>query len=199
MPVVNALRKYGQDNFGVLIIEYTDLDVIIIHETHWISTLQPYYNVLKQGYWSLAYKHTKAVKELLSELAKNKVQYEETKALRAQAMKGENNPFYTKKHTSESKLNNIKDNTYYPVYIYNYLKQLQMIYPSVKTLAKLIDSNSPTIVNYINNYLLFRAGCYFSRIPFNISDKPLITEYSTQKGNEIIVEMKYSSQIRNKE
>lgn len=196
MSIVYALRKYGHDNFGVLIIEYTDLDIIIIRETHWISALQPYYNVLKQGYSSVGYKHTKAVKEMLSELAKNKVHSKETKALIAQVMIGENNPFYNKKHTFESKLKMIKVNSYYPVYIYNSLKQLQMRYPSVKTLAKLIGSNSPTIVNYINNDSLFRGGWYFSRIPFNISDKSLITDYSTEKGNEILVEMKNNSHIR---
>lgn len=30
MPIVNALLKYGSENFAMLIIEYTDLDVIII-------------------------------------------------------------------------------------------------------------------------------------------------------------------------
>lgn len=39
MPIVNALLKYGSDNFAMLIIEYTDLDVIIIRETHWIAKL----------------------------------------------------------------------------------------------------------------------------------------------------------------
>jgi group I intron endonuclease len=34
MPIANALLKYGSDNFAVLIIEYTDLDLIIIRETH---------------------------------------------------------------------------------------------------------------------------------------------------------------------
>lgn len=49
MPIVNALLKYGSYNFVVLIIEYTDLDVIIIRETHLITKIQPYYNVFKQG------------------------------------------------------------------------------------------------------------------------------------------------------
>lgn len=62
MPIVNALLKYGSSNFSVLIIEYTDLDVIIIRETHWITKIQPYYNVLKQGYSSVGYRHTEATK-----------------------------------------------------------------------------------------------------------------------------------------
>lgn len=60
MPIVNALLKYGSYNFVVLIIEYTDLDVIIIRETHLITKIQPYYNVLKQGYSFVCYRHTEA-------------------------------------------------------------------------------------------------------------------------------------------
>jgi NUMOD1 domain len=43
----------------------------------------------------------------------------------------------------------------YPVYIYNSLKELLVIIPSVKTLAKLVNSNHSTIVNYIKNRILF--------------------------------------------
>ena len=91
MPIVNALLKYGSDNFAMLIIEYTDLDVIIIRETHWIANIQPYYNVLKQGYSSIGYKHTEATKELLSDLAKNRTHSPETKGLIARSITGENN------------------------------------------------------------------------------------------------------------
>jgi hypothetical protein len=37
-----------------------------VRETDWITKLLPYYNVLKQGYSSLGYKHTEETKELLS-------------------------------------------------------------------------------------------------------------------------------------
>lgn len=69
MPIVKALIKYGQNNFAVLIIEYLEPDKINIQETHWIVKLLPYYNVLKQGYSSVGYKHTETTKELFSELA----------------------------------------------------------------------------------------------------------------------------------
>jgi group I intron endonuclease len=73
------LLKYGQHNFAVLIIEYAETETINVRETSWISQLLPYYNVLKQGYSSLGYKHTEATKELLSNLAKNRI--DETKDL----------------------------------------------------------------------------------------------------------------------
>lgn len=195
MPIVNALLKYGSDNFAMLIIEYTDLDVIIIRETHWIAKLQPYYNVLKQGYSSIGYKHTEATKELLSDLAKNRTHSPETKALIARSLTGENNPFFGKKHLDESKLKMVKANSAYPLYVYNSLKELLMIYPSVLTLAKKIKSNSPTIVKNIDDLSLFRGGWYFSRIPLNIKDTPLF-EYNTSEGENIIMEINNNAHVR---
>lgn len=195
MPIVNALLKYGSDNFAMLIIEYTDLDVIIIRETHLIAKLQPYYNVLKQGYSSIGYKHTEATKELLSDLAKNRTHSPETKALIAKSLTGENNPFFGKKHLDESKLKMVKANSAYPLYVYNSLKELLMFYPSVLTLAKKIKSNSPTIVKNIDDLSLFIGGWYFSIIPFNIKDTPLF-EYNTSEGENIIMEINNNAHVR---
>jgi group I intron endonuclease len=72
MPIVKALLKYGQNNFAVLIVEYVDLKNLAIRETNFINRLLPYYNVLKQGYSSVGYKHTEDTKQMLSELAKNR-------------------------------------------------------------------------------------------------------------------------------
>lgn len=175
MPIVEALLKYGQNNFALLVIEYVDVKELTIRETHFITNLLPYYNVLKQGYSSLGYKHTEANKQMLSELAKNRVHSDQTKALISRALTGENNPFYNKTHSVESKLRMIEANSAYPVYIYNSYRVLQIIFPSVSTLAKLINSNHPTIVDYIKNGALFRGEWYFSNLPFNLSDTPLIS------------------------
>ena len=58
MPITQALLKYGQESFAVLILEYVPIDKLSIRETYYITQLLPYYNVLKQGYSSLGYKHT---------------------------------------------------------------------------------------------------------------------------------------------
>jgi group I intron endonuclease len=176
MPIVKALLKYGPENFSVLIVEYVDLENLSERETYYISHLLPYYNVLKEGYSSVGYKHTEATKQMLSELAKNRNHTDKTKALISRALVGENNPFYNKNHSVESKLRMIEANSAYPVYIYNSSKELLVIFPSVKTLAKLIKSNHPTIVSHIKDGTLFRGEWYFSNIPFNLSDTPIISD-----------------------
>jgi group I intron endonuclease len=157
MPIVKALLKYDHSNFSLLILKYVEPKSLTTRETHYIIFVMPYYNVLKQGYSSLGYKHTKDTKELLSQLAKNRVHSEETKSLIARALTGENNPFYNKSHSIESKTRMIEARSSYPVYVYNSYKELLVIFPSVLTLAKLIKSNHFTIVNIIKEQAIFRG------------------------------------------
>jgi len=157
MPIVKALLKYGQLNFSLLILEYVKPESIAIRETFYITFIIPYYNVLKQGYSSIGYIHTQETKKLLSELAKNRRHSDETKALIAKALTGENNPFYNKSHSVESKIRMIEANSAYPVYVYNSFKELLVIFPSLTTLAKLIKSNHPTLVNVIKQQIIFRG------------------------------------------
>jgi group I intron endonuclease len=196
MPIIQALLKYGQENFAVLIVEYVDIENISVRETYYITHLLPYYNVLKQGYSSIGYKHTEATKQMLSELAKNRIHSDKTKTLISRALVGENNPFYNKNHSVESKLRMIEANSSYSVYIYNSFKELLVIFPSVRTLAKLIHSNHSTIVSYIKNKTLFRGEWYFSNLPFNLTDTPLISNWSSNESNNIILEINNNSHIK---
>ena len=157
IPIVKALLKYDQSNFTLLIIEHVEAQFLLVRETYFITLVMPYYNVLKQGYSSLGYKHTKETKELLSELAKNRVHSDVTKGLIAKALTGENNPFYNKSHSIESKVRIIEAKSAYPVYVYNSFKKLLVIFPSVSILAKLIKSNHPTIVDAIKQQGVFRG------------------------------------------
>nr|WUR10601.1 GIY-YIG endonuclease [Elmerina hispida] len=174
MPIVKALLKYDQSNFTLFILEQVEAQYLSVRETYFITFVIPYYNVLKQGYSSLGYKHTMETKILLSELAKNRVHSDSTKALIAKALIGENNPFYNKSHSMESKVRIIEAKSYYPVYVYNSFKKLLVIFPSVSTLAKRIKSNHTTLVEAIIEQDIFRGEWYFSKIPYNISDSPLI-------------------------
>ena len=194
MPIIQALLKYGQENFAILIVEYVDIENLSVRETFYITHFLPYYNVLKQGYSSLGYKHTEATKKLLSELAQNKVHSEKTKSLISKALVGENNPFYNKSHSMDAKLRMIEANSAYPVYIYNSLNKLLVIFPSVKTLAKLINSNHATIVSYIKKKTLFRGEWYFSNLPFDLIDVPLISNWCSAK--DLITEIIDNSHIK---
>ena len=156
----------------------------------------PYYNVLKQGYSSLGYKHTEETKKLLSELAKNKTHSDKTKGLIARALTGENNPFYNKSHSIESKLRMIEANSAYSVYVYNSFKELLVIFPSVQTLAKLIKSNHPTLVDVIKEQTIFRGEWYLLNTPYNISDTPLISHWDSKECEQLIVKMNNSSHIK---
>ena len=189
MPITKALLKYGQHNFAVLIVEYATTDTVNVRETDWITILLPYYNVLKQGYSSLGYKHTEETKKMLTELAKNRVHSSSTKVLISRALVGQNNPFYNKNHSFESKLRMIEANSKYSVYIYNSFRELLVVFPSVKTLAKLINSNHSTIKNNIQNGTLFRGEWYFSYLPFNLTDTPLISNWCSNESNNIILEI----------
>jgi len=190
MPITKALLKYGQHNFAVLIIELADTETVNVRETYWITKLLPYYNVLKQGYSSLGYKHTEETRELLSNLAKSRIHSDETKALISKALTGENNPFYGKTHSEESKLKISTANSAFSLYVYNSLRQLVMICPSVRALADLINTNSSTITNCIKNKSLFRGEWYFASSPFQIEESPLIIDYNSKEGQEVILEMK---------
>jgi group I intron endonuclease len=155
-------------------------DKLIFKDEWYFSNLplklsdSPYYNILKQGCVA-GYKHTEATKQMLSELAKNRTHSDQTKALIARALTGVNNPFYNKNHSVETKLRMIEANSAYSVYVYNSYRKLQVIFPSATTLAKLIKSNQPRHSrDYIKNKLLFRGEWYFSNLPFNLSDTPLI-------------------------
>ena len=79
--------------------------------------------------------------------------------------------------------------------IYNSLKELLVILPSVRTLAKLIHSNHSTIVSYIKNKILFRGEWYFSNMPFNLTDTPLISNWSSNEANNLITEIIYNSHV----
>lgn len=196
MPITKALLKYDHSNFSLLILEYVELVNLTARETFYITHMIPHYNVLKEGYSSLGYKHTEETKKLLSELAKDRTHSDKTKGLIARAVIGENNPFYNKSHSLESKIRMIEANSAYSVYVYNSFKELLVIFPSVLTLAKLIKSNHPTLVNIIKEQTIFRGEWYLTNIPYNINDTPIIADWSSKECEELVLNMNKNSHIR---
>jgi hypothetical protein len=57
-----------------------------------------------------------------------------------------------------------------------------MIYPSVRTLANVINTNYSITIGYRENKSLFRGGWYFASLPFNLEEVPLISNYDSKEG-----------------
>jgi group I intron endonuclease len=105
---------------------------------------------LQFGGSSEGYKHSESIKLFLSNLAKNRKHSDETKLLIANALKGELNPFYSKTHKVENIDKIIASKSLGKVYVYNSVKELQVIFPSITTLSKSIK----TSYNYIKKVMI---------------------------------------------
>ena len=90
----------------------------------------------------------------------------------------------------------IEANSAYSVYVYNSFKELLVIFPSVLTLAKLIKSNHPTLVNIIKEQTIFRGEWYLQNIPYNISDRPFISHWNSKECELLVEEINKSSHIK---
>lgn len=189
MPICKALLKYGYNNFSLWILEITDIKHLIERETYYISKIIPYYNVLKQGYTSLGYKHSEKTRLILSNLAKNKVMDDKTKNLISLALTGEKNPFYNKSHHIESINKMIETKGTNPIYIYDNKYKLLAIIPTLTTLSKKLYANYSTLNKFIEGKTLFRGGWYISKVPFNSQDLPVIDSWTSNEFELLMVEM----------
>lgn len=98
---------------------------------------------------------------------------------------GENNHFYGKTHTEESKIKISKTKSQYPIFVYSENKVLLYIFSSTKLLAGLIKANSSTITKAINQSSIFRGHWYLTKEPINKNENPLIKENSIELQNLI--------------
>ncbi len=72
-PIHAAILKYGYENFILEILEYCKADELIIKEQHYLDLLDPEYNILKNAYSLLGYKH---ISETIAKLKLKKVSQE---------------------------------------------------------------------------------------------------------------------------
>jgi len=193
-PIIKALLKYGLENFSLIILEYTDDNLIFDRETFWIINLKPYYNILEFGGSSKGYKHSDTVKLYLSELAKNRKHSEGTKVLIANALKGELNPFYGKSHKIESIDKIIVSKSLGKIYVYNSIKELQVIFPSITTLSKTINSSTNYIKKVMMVGIMFRGEWYFYNKLLSSLDTPKYISYTD--CDNLIKEIKLNSNIK---
>tara|TARA_Y100001938_G_scaffold131676_1_gene189067 strand:- start:1629 stop:2450 length:822 start_codon:yes stop_codon:yes gene_type:complete len=123
-----AIKKYGKDRFKKDILErdINDYEYLCEREIYWIgyyNSINGGYNLTEGGGGILGYRHTEETKEKLAKSQRGKIVSEETRQKRSEAMKGKNdwcsgedNPFYGKKHTEESrrKMSEFKKNNPIP-------------------------------------------------------------------------------------
>lgn len=190
-PFAQALLKYGQANFCLIIIEYTPCGAISMlneREIFWISILKPYYNILSGGTSGFfGYSHSIETKHKLRNLATNRRHSESTKKKKiSKSVSKDNNPFSGLKHSSSSKnkISIAKSNS--NVFIYNSYYELLVIVTSVRMLAALIKTNSSTILNFILSHSLFRGGWYFTRDFIKVDDRPKIEDIDSPEFKKLM-------------
>jgi len=86
-----AIKKYGWDKFEISVLEKVeDFSLLNEREIHWINKLNPKYNTKEGGDCARGWHHSEESKKKMSE-TKSKMYI------------GENNPFYGKSHSEETK------------------------------------------------------------------------------------------------
>jgi hypothetical protein len=80
------------------------------------------------------------------------------------------------------------------VYVYDSLKQLQVVFPSVKTLSFAINANSSSIKKGIETGSLFRGGWNVPSSLFSSSDEPFFT--SDHLCSELITEIIKNASVK---
>ena len=85
--ISSSLLKNGLSNFTLEILEYCDSKDVLSREQHYFDLLSPEYNILKNAYSSLGYKHNEETLEKLRRVPRKKFS-EETLKLLQKYLKG---------------------------------------------------------------------------------------------------------------
>jgi group I intron endonuclease len=87
MLISRALLKYGYSNFNLEILEYCDSSELLTREQYYFDLLNPEYNILKNAYSSLGYKHSAESRAKMSASTLGRIFSEEHKTKISAAMK----------------------------------------------------------------------------------------------------------------
>nr|YP_009568430.1 hypothetical protein [Drechslerella brochopaga]QBL02512.1 hypothetical protein [Drechslerella brochopaga] len=101
--LLNALLKEGYSKFSLNILEYCEPNKCIEREQYYLDKLLPEYNILKIAGSSLGFKHSEESKNLMSKAAIKKYTLGEARKILSAKLKGENNPFFGKRHSEETR------------------------------------------------------------------------------------------------
>lgn len=152
--IIRALNKYTMANFSLHILEYTNSENLISCEQKWINILKPEYNTNPNAGNSKGYKHTKESLDKMRNLALGRTHTEEVKRTMSENRRNENNPFFGKKHSSETiqKFKELASNREYlpvpgvEVEITDLETKITTVYTSIRKAAIAINSDIKTIL-----------------------------------------------------
>jgi group I intron endonuclease len=196
MPICKALLKYDYVSFALIILEYLPEYELKERESYWIKYLKPYYNVLLEAYRSTGYRHTLETKEKLRNLALGRLHLDSTKNLISIALKGDNNPFYNRKHSLRSKELMSKEKSNRSIYVYDNLCNLQIIFTSLSLFAKIIKANYSTLNTVLNNNLLFIGNWYIKDYLLFEDDVPIIIDKYSIEYHDFINDMRENAHVK---
>lgn len=138
MVIYRALWKHGPSGFRLEILEYCDPKDVIIREQYHLDTLKPIYNNLGTAYSNIGYKHTEKAIDKMKAAHLGRIVSDETKAkLRKNLME----------------LNTRKA---FSMEVINTETKIRTMYPSIREVAKALNTNHTTVRNYIKSKKLFK-------------------------------------------
>jgi group I intron endonuclease len=196
-PFISALLKYTQSKFGLIILEYVEVDKLNEREMYWIKILKPYYNVLRGGTrGSRGFVHSEETKNLIKALRLGTKHSEKTKSLISKSLTGYLNPFYGKIHTDSTLLGISNKISIGSIYIYSLLWEPLLIISSIKRLAIKVNSNFMTIKTFVDSGKLFRGGWYFMSQPVSNKYNFKFSNQNSSEAEIIFEDIKNSAHIR---
>lgn len=101
--IVRAMRKYGQENFSIAIVELTNEGGAVAAEQVWINNFEPRYNILTTASSSLGYVHTEEARAKISVAMVGKPRSPEVRSEMSVRQQGSSNTFFGKSHSPEAK------------------------------------------------------------------------------------------------
>jgi group I intron endonuclease len=168
LPIVRAMQKHGMDQFSLIILEFNNKENLIQSEQYWIDFITPSYNILTiAGSW-LNHKHSEESKQKISTSRQGKIHDIETKVNISLTRQKENNPFYGKTHSDETKAimsvyqsSRTKDpNPGISIIVLSSDKKVLLTFKSIRETARYFKADPRTINRFLNSNKLFRNLYY---------------------------------------
>ncbi len=96
-------NKYGAEKMMFFIIEYCDIDILVVREQYWIDILKPEFNIMPNAGSHLGFKYTDESKEKMRQVKLGKKASEETKRKMSEVRKGRKQTEEWKRKIKESR------------------------------------------------------------------------------------------------